>query len=99
MGEVSNELDASFTNVLTTARLANSALRYLGSLSAELQAYQRIQGISTEMNRMLRTCLADAMHLSASMERCDVSLSEESLGVDQLAVQVEGSDLDSVWVH
>jgi len=96
--DVSNQLDVSFSNILTTARLANSALRYLGALSSELQAFQRIQNISTEMNAMLRTCLADAMHLSASMERCDMSFSHDNFGVDTVTT-TEADGVDSVWIR
>lgn len=95
--DVSNQLDVSFSNILTTARLANSALRYLGALSSELQAFQRIQNISTEMNAMLRTCLADAMHLSASMQRCDLSFSHDNFGVDAVTT-TGGDDINSVWI-
>jgi len=90
--DVSNQLDVSFSNILTTARLANSALRYLGSLSAELQAFQRVQSISTEMNAMLRACMADAMHLSASMEKCDMSFSHDTVGPDTVTTQMEEGD-------
>jgi len=96
--DVSNQLDVSFSNILTTARLANSALRYLGSLSSELQAFQRVQNISTEMNAMLRTCLADAMHLSASMERCDMSFSHDNFGVDTVTTS-DAVGVDSVFVE
>lgn len=96
--DVSNQLDVSFSNILTTARLANSALRYLGSLSSELQAFQRVQNISTEMNAMLRTCLADAMHLSASMERCDMSFSHDNFGVDTVTTS-DTQGIDSVFVQ
>ena len=95
--DVSNQLDVSFSNILTTARLANSALRYLGALSSELQAFQRIQNISTEMNAMLRTCLADAMHLSASMQRCDLSFSHDNFAVDAVTT-TGGDDINSVWI-
>merc|ERR1719399_1759491 len=95
--DVSNQLDSSFTNILTTARLANSALRYLGALSAELQAQQRLMNISNEMNAMLRTCLADAMHLSASMQRCDLSFSHDNFGVDAVTT-TGGDDINSVWI-
>lgn len=96
--DVSNQLDVSFSNILTTARLANSALRYLGALSAELQSFQRIQNISTEMNAMLRTCLADAMHLSASMERCDMSFSHDNYGADSMTTDA-GTGTSSLWVQ
>jgi len=96
--DVSNQLDSSFTSILTTARLANSALRYLGALSAELQAQQRLMNISNEMNAMLRTCLADAMHLSASMQRCDLSFSHDNLQVDSLATTGGQNDVDSVFI-
>jgi hypothetical protein len=90
-------LDVSFSNILTTARLANSALRYLGALSSELQAMVRMSNISTEMNAMLRTCLADAMHLSASMQRCDMSFTHDNFGTD--ALTTEGtSGADNVWI-
>lgn len=97
--DVSNQLDSSFTNILTTARLANSALRYLGALSAELQAQQRLMNISNEMNAMLRTCLADAMHLSASMQRCDLSFSHDNFGVDSVTTAGGQSDVDSVFIQ
>jgi hypothetical protein len=96
--DVSTTLDHSFTSILTTARLANSALRYLGALSAELQQFVRAQNVSSETNAMLRTCLADAMHLSASMQRCDTSFSHENFGVDSVTTTGSTSAADSVFL-
>jgi len=97
---VSNDLDSSFSNILTIARMANSALFQLSHLSAEMAAYQRINEIATQMNSMLRTCLADAMHLSASLERCDGMFSQTALDMNMgnVAPSGSGSGLDSVWV-
>jgi hypothetical protein len=95
--DVSNQLDVSFSNILTTARLANSALRYLGALSSELQAMVRVSNISNEMNAMLRTCMADAMHLSASMQRCDMSFAHDNFAADSITTQgTSGSE--NVWI-
>jgi len=96
--KVSNELDESFSNILTIARMANSALFQLSHLSAEMAAYQRINEIATQMNSMLRTCLADAMHLSASLERCDGAFAQNSFGMDGMT-SAGGSGIESVWVH
>jgi len=101
--DVSNQLDVSFSNILTTARLANSALRYLGALSGELQAFMRMNNISTEMNAMLRTCLADAMHLSASMEKCDMSFAQDHVGMESVmmapAEPNNPRDTSSLWIQ
>jgi len=95
--DVSNQLDDSFSNILITARMANSALTHLGHLSTELQALQRIQTIATQMNAMLRTCVADAMHLSASIQRCDIAFAHDNYGVD--TVTTEGATgIDSVFI-
>lgn len=109
--DVSTQLDQSFSNILQIGRLAASALTHLSSLSAELQAYQRVANITSEMNAMLRTCLADYSALTNSMLKCPMAFdansavptanltAEENLGLLTETTNLNGTCLETLCVH
>lgn len=109
--DVSTQLDQSFSNILQIGRLAASALTHLSSLSAELQAYQRVANITSEMNAMLRTCLADYSALTNSMLKCPMAFdansqvpmanltAEENMGLLTERLDLNGTCLELLCEH
>jgi len=104
--DVSTQLDQSFSNILQIGRLAASALTHLSALSAELQAYQRSANITSEMNAMLRVCLADYSALTNSMLKCPMAFDANAAqpmgnltNVDGAALLTERLDLNGTCME